>query len=267
MHIYIRTGSDENNGIEFIDGTKWEEMGSRTGFKYHPGDGSNEPVFYTLRTRNSLDRAPFGDRGLAALLLAKHKLENLHPLTEINSITWIRSNSSIIHDLKSLFQLSGTKPEKLATEIRETISNYLLINTPGYQTEITITVEDLARVELESGERMNKTVLDSDKPQGFTVTSEDGATVNRFTIPGFLRTLVYRLPDEQRHLAILYIAAEKLRNLPSDTPIHRVAFQAEELGYSGFNESNDMLPELKVNPVKAWELRGHLLNIVAAYTE
>lgn len=30
MHIYIRTGSDENNGIEFIDGTEWEEMGSRT---------------------------------------------------------------------------------------------------------------------------------------------------------------------------------------------------------------------------------------------
>ena len=269
MHIYIRTGSDENNGIEFIDGTKWEEMGSRTGFKYHPGDGANEPVFYTLRTRNSLDRAPFGDRGLAALLLAKHKLENLHPLTEINSITWIRSNSSIIHDLKSLFQLSGTKPEKLATEIQETINKYLLINTPGYQTEIRITAEDLARVELESRERMNKAVLDGDKPQGFTVTSEDGLTVRRFTVPAFLRTLVYRLPDEQRHLAILYLAAEKLRKLPSDTPIHRVTFHAETVGYGALREedSNDVLPELNIHPVKAWELRDRLLGIVAAYTE
>ena len=267
MHLYIRTGSDENNGIEFIDGTKWEEMGSQTGFKYHPGDGTNEPEFYTLKTRNSLSKVPFSDRGLAALLLAKHKLENLHPLTEIDSLTWIRSNSPIIHDLKSLFLLSGTKPEKLATEIQETLSKYLPINTPDYQTEITITAEDLARVELDSGECMDKAVLEGDKPQGFTITSEDGATVTHFTVPGFLRTLVYRLPDEQRHLVILYLAAEKLRNLPSDTPIHRVTFQAENLGYAGFNESNDVLPELETHPVKARELRGHLLNIVTAYTE
>lgn len=267
MHIYIRTGSDENNGIEFIDGTKWEEMGSRTGFKYHPGDGANEPRFYTLRTRNSLDRAPFGDRGLAALLLASHKLRNLNPHTEVQSLTWIRSNSPLVHDLKKLFALEGDHPVRLLSEIQETISKYLLINTPGYQTEITITAEDLARVELDSGERMNKAVLDGDKPQGFTVTSEDGATVTRFTIPGPLRTLVYRLPDEQRHLAILYLAAEKLRNLPSDTPIHRVSFREEELGYAGFNKSNDVLPELKTHPVKARELRDHLLNIITAYTE
>lgn len=267
MHIYIRTGSDENNGVEFIDGTKWEEMGSRTGFNYYPGDGTGEPSRYTLKTANALDKVSFGDRGLAALLLAKHKLENLNPLTEIDSLTWIRSNSTRIHDLKQLFLLSGTKPEKLVTEIQETINKYLLINTPGYQTEIAITAEDLARVELDSGQPMNRAVLDGDKPQGFTVTSEDGATVTHFTVPSFLRTPVYRFPDEQRHLAVLYLAAEKLRNLPRDTPVNRVAFQAEELGYSGLNESNDVLPELKTHPVKAWELRGHLLNIIAAYTE
>ena len=224
-------------------------------------------MFYTLRTRNSLDRAPFGDRGLAALLLAKHKLENLHPITKIDSLTWIRSNSPLIHDLKQLFALEGDHPVRLLSEIQETISKYLLINKPGYQTEITITAEDLARVELDSGEHMNQAVLDGDKPQGFTVTSEDGASVTCFTIPGFLRTLVYRLPDEQRHLAVLYITAEKLRNLPSDTKIHRVTFQAEELGYAGFNQSNDVLPELKNHPVKAGELRGHLMNIITAYTE
>lgn len=267
MHIYIRTGSDENNGIEFIDGTKWEEIGSRTGFNYYPGDGTSKPTRYTLKTPNALDKVPFGDRGLAALLLAKHKIGNLNPFTEVQSLTWIRSNSPLVHDLKQMFSLEGDHPVRLLSEIQETISKYMLINTPGYQTEITITVEDLARVELESGERMNKTVLDGDKPQGFTVTSEDGATVTRFTIPGFLRTLVYRLPDEQRHLAILYLTAEKLRNLPSDTPIHRVTFQSEDLGYSSFYKSNDVLPELKTHPVKAWELRDRLLNIVVAYTE
>ena len=269
MHIYIRTGSDENNGIEFIDGTKWEEMGSRTGFKYYPGDGANEPVFYTLRTRNSLGRAPFGDRGLAALLLASHKLGNLNPFTEVQSLTWIRSNSPLVHDLKKLFALEGDHPVRLLSEIQETISEYLLINTPGYQTEITITAEDLARVELDSGEHMNKAVLDGDKPQGFTVTSEDGNKVTHFTVPELLRTLVYRLPDEQRHLAILYLAAEKLRNLPSDATIHRVAFQAEAVGYGALREgdSNDVFPELETHPVKARELRDRLLNIVAAYTE
>ena len=266
MHIYIRTGSDENNGIEFIDGTKWEEMGSLAGFKHYPS-GAEEPTFYTPKTEESLNMVPFGDRGLAALALAGEQLGDLNPFTEVQSLTWIRSNSPLIHDLKKLFKLEGDHPVRLLSEIQETISKYLLINTPGYQTEITITVEDLARVELESGEPMNKTVLDGDKPQGFAVTSEDGATVTRFTIPSFLRTLVYCLPDEQRYLAILYLTAEKLRNLPSDTPIHRVTFQAEELGYSDFDESNDVLPELKTYPVKAWELRGHLLNIITAYTE
>ena len=267
MHIYIRTGSDENNGIEFIDGTEWEEMGSRTGFNYYPGDGTDEPTRYTIKSSNALNKVPFGDRGLAALLLAEHKLRDLDPRTEVQSLTWIRSNSPLVHDLKQMFSLEGDHPVRLLSEIQETLNKYLLTNPPGYQTEITITAEDLKRVELDSGERMNNTVLDGDKPQGFTVTSEDGATVTRFTIPGFLRTLVYRLPDEQRHLAILYLTAEKLRNLPSDTQIHRVTFQAEELGYSGLNESNDVLPELKTHPVKAWELRGHLLNIIAAYTE
>nr|DAG03697.1 MAG TPA: hypothetical protein [Siphoviridae sp. ct6bU4] len=267
MHIYIRTGSDENNGIEFIDGTKWEEMGSRTGFNYYPGDGTGEPTRYTPKTSNSLNTVPFGDRGLAALLLAEHKLGDLDPRAEVQSLTWIRSNSPLIHDLKQLFTLQGNNPVRLLSEIQETISKYLRINGPGYQTEIAITAEDLARVELDSGERMNKVVLDGDKPQGFTVTGEDGSTVTRFTIPGFLRTLVYRLPDEQRHLAILYLASEKLRNLPSDTPIHRVTFQSEGLGYASFYKSNDVIPDLKTNPVKAWELRGHLLNIIAAYTE
>ena len=57
MHIYIRTGSDENNGIEFIDGTKWEEMGSRTGFNYYPGDGTSEPTRYTLKPLTHLTRS------------------------------------------------------------------------------------------------------------------------------------------------------------------------------------------------------------------
>lgn len=267
MHIYIRTGSDENNGIEFIDGTKWEEMGSRTGFNYYPGDGTSEPTRYTLKTPNALDKVPFGDRGLAALLLAKHKLGNLNPFTEVQSLTWIRSNNPLVHDLKSLYQLKGRTRDGLVSEIAEVLAEYLRINEPGYQTEIEITAEDLKRVELDSGERMNKVVLNGDKPQGFTVTSEDDATVTHFTVPGFLRTLVYSLPDEQRHLAILYLAAEKLRNLPSNTPIHRVTFQADELGYSGFNELNEVLPELKTHPIKAGELRDRLLNIIAAYTE
>lgn len=262
MHIYIRTGENENNG------TKWEEMGSRTGFKHYTS-GSNEPVFYTPKAKDSLNNVPFGDHGLAAPAVASHELENLNPLTEVQSLTWIRSNSPLIQDLTSLFQLKGKTSGDLISEITETITEYLSISTPGYQTEIRITAEDLARVEPDSGQRMDKSILLADEPQGFTVTSEDGNKVTHFTVPEFLRTLVYRLPDEQRHLAILYLAAEKLRNLPSDTPIHRVTFNAEAVGYGVLRkeDSNDVLPELKPRPVKACELRDRLLNIVAAYTE
>lgn len=268
MHIYIRTGENENTGIEFIDGTEWEEMGSLTGFKHYPS-GSNEPVFYTLKSKDSLNNVPFGDRGLAALAVASHELENLNPLTEIDSLTWIRSNSPLIHDLKQLFSLGGDHPVGLLSEIQETLNKYLRINTPGGQTKIIITSEDLARVELDSEQRIDETILLANEPQGFTVTSEDGNKVTHFTVPELLRTTVYNLPDEQRYLAILYLAAEKLRNLPSDTTIHQVAFQAEAVGYGALREedSNDVFPELKTHPVEARELRDRLLNIVAAYTE
>lgn len=268
MHIYIRTGENENTGIEFIDGTKWEEMGSRTGFNYYPGDGTGEPTRYTLKTSNSLNMVPFGDRGLAALLLASHRLEAHHPLTEIDSLTWIRSNSPLIHDLKSLFQLEGNTSAGLISEITETIAGYLRINTPGGQTKIIITSEDLTRVELDGEQRMDETILLATEPQGFTVTSEEGNKVTHFTVPEFLRTTVYNLPDEQRHLAILYLSAEKLRELPSDTPIHRVTFQDKAVGYGPLSkDSKDLFPELETHPVEAGELRDRLLNIVAAYTE
>ena len=133
--------------------------------------------------------------------------------------------------------------------------------------EITITKEDLARVELYSGQSMNEAVLDADKPQGFTVTSEDGATVTNFKVPDALRKMVYRLPDEQRHLVICYLAAEKLRALPGDTLVRRVAFHAEDLGYEGLHETRDVLTGLQYLPVKAEILRGYLLNILAAYTK
>lgn len=269
MHIYIRTGENENTGIEFIDGTKWGGSGSRTGFNHYPGDVTKEPTRYTPKTPDSLNMMTFGDRGLAALLLASHELENLDPLTEIESLTWIRSNSSLIHDLKELFRLKGKTSRELIIEIRETITKYLQIDTLRTQTEINLTYGDLARVELDGWQSMDGAVLDPAKPQGFTITGEDGTTVTRFDIPNCLRALVYQLPDEQRHLAIMYLAAEKLRELPRDTPIHRVSFQADAVGYVVTREedSNDVLPELETHPVKAGELRDRLLNIVAAYTE
>lgn len=45
MHIYIRTGDNENTGIEFLNGKGWELSGyERKGFDYTPPGGRHTPI-------------------------------------------------------------------------------------------------------------------------------------------------------------------------------------------------------------------------------
>lgn len=270
MHIYIRTGSNENTGITFNDGTQWEEAGSSTGFVYTPTGWISEATRYTPKAKqpDPLHMVPFGERGLAALVLASKRLENISPLTEVQSLTWIRSNSPLLHDLKSLFELNSLHPEELLNEIQGTLTRYLQINTPGHRTEINITKEDLERVKLDNGRSLRRAVAPRYEPKGFTITGEDGTTTH-FTVPSFLNETIYQLPDEQRYLAMCYLASEKLQGIPGDTLVHRVTFPGEELGYSMFSghSEKDLVPKLHKHPTKAGTLRDYFLNVLVAYTD
>lgn len=46
MHIYIRTGDNENTGIEFLNGKGWELSGyERKGFDYTPRRATHADTF------------------------------------------------------------------------------------------------------------------------------------------------------------------------------------------------------------------------------
>lgn len=46
MHIYIRTGDNENTGIEFLNGKGWELSGyERKGFDYTPPAAKHAGMF------------------------------------------------------------------------------------------------------------------------------------------------------------------------------------------------------------------------------
>lgn len=269
MHIYIRTGNNENTGITFNDGTQWEEAGSNTGFTCTPATRyaeKPEPGLY-------VHMVPFGDRGLAALYLALGELEALESETEIDSLTWIRSNSSVFHDLKALFRLDGTTCEDLISEIKETLDRYLVKKTldghlvketPG--RKIILTHSDLERVELASGQPFDLALLDPDKPQGFTITSEDGESTKTYEIPGFLEQNVYLLPDEQRTLAMYALALEKLRALPNHELVNGITYPPEGLGYTQ-EDGNDLIPSLSKDPTDAGTVAKYLWNLLATYTK
>ena len=268
MHIYIRTGSNENTGINFNDGTKWEVTGSDTGFTHTTSGDNNTTKIYTQKPRQPkiLNTVPFGDRSLAALVLAQEELDSLDPGTEIYSLTWLRSNNSVFHDLKTLFMLDGTNREDLLSEIQKTLAKHLQISTPGCQTEINITSDDLERVELASGQPFDLALLDPDKPQGFTITSEDGETTKTYEIPDFLRQNVCRLPHEQRTLALYALALEKLHDLPHYELISGITYLSEGLSQPQ-GDGNDLIPSLPKYPTGAGTLQKYLWNTLATYTK
>lgn len=264
MHIYIRTGSNENTGITFTDGTQWEEAGSGTGFTHTPARENSPSTRYTPKPKypSLLHAVPFGDRGLAALVLAQEELCSLDPGTEIDSLTWVRSNNSVFHDLKTLFLLDGVNCEDLIPQAEEALSRYLVEANPG--NEITITQGDLRRVKLESGQPLDAGILSPRKSQAFTITSEDGESSKTYEIPEFLRQSVYQLPDEQRTLILYALTLEKLRALPPHELVNAIHYPAKSIGYTRTPEKG-IIPGLSENPTDAGTLREFLDSLLAAY--
>lgn len=218
MHIYIRTGDNENTGIEFLNGKGWELSGyERKGFDYSPPAGDTRR--YVFKERSNGKVLPFlgGEKALAAMVLAVEELRAIDGEQEIKTVTWIREGHDKIHNLLMMLGLDGSTwtAEPLRDEIQHIIYEYL--NCGPSCVEVSVSAEDLERVTYDSTESNRFGYLCEDKPQGFSVTFGD--TVEHYSVPEFLRHAVYLLHFEQGTLARAVLLVDKLSKMEPSTPV------------------------------------------------
>lgn len=250
MHIYIRTGDNENTGIEFLNGKGWELTGyERKGFAYTPPAG--DACWYVFKERWNGKILPFqgGEKALAAMVLAVEELRSVDGDEEIKTVTWIREGHNKLHNLLMTLGLdrSTWTAEPLRDEIQHIIYEYL--NCGPSCVEVSVSEEDLERVTYDSSENNRFGYLSEDKPQGFSVTFGD--TVEHYSVPEFLRHTVYMLHFEQGTLARAVLLVDKLSKIEPSQPV-----QVTLKMVVGGNAA----------PVPAGEVLERLQHFICAYT-
>lgn len=216
MHIYIRTGDNENTGIEFLNGKGWEVSGyERKGFDYTPPSGDTRR--YVFKEHLKSKELPFlgGEKALAAMVLAVEELRSIDSEQEIKTVTWIREGHDKIHNILIMLGIDSSMwtAEPLRDEIQHII--YTFLNDGPKHVEVSVTNEDLERVTYDNTKRNNFGRFNKDKPQGFSVTFGD--TVEHYSVPEFLRHAVFMLIEEQEQIAKAVLLADKLSKLEPGT--------------------------------------------------
>lgn len=212
MHIYIRTGDNENTGIEFLNGKGWELSSyDRKGFTYTPPAGDTRR--YVFKEHFKSNELPFlgGEKALAAMVLAVEELRAIDGEQEIKTVTWIREGHDKLHNLLTMLGLDSSTwtAEPLRNEIQRVI--YTFMNEGSDIIELSVSKEDLKRVTYDSNDRDDFGYFCADKPQGFSVKLGD--VVEHYSIPEFLRRSVYKLNSEQGTLAKAVLLADALAKM------------------------------------------------------
>ena len=234
MHIYIRTGDNENTGIEFLNGKGWELSGyEHKGFNYTPRAGDTRQYVFKERWNGKLLPFQGGEKALAAMVLAVEELRSVDGYEEIKTVTWIREGHDKLHNLLMMLGLDGSTwtAEPLRDEIQHII--YTFLNKWPKHVEVSVTDEDLERVTYDNTKRDNFGSLQENEPQGFSVTFGD--TVEHYSVPEFLRHAAYMLTEEQEQIAKAVLLADKLSKLEPGTlvAIRFSGFSGKVIGTAG----------------------------------
>lgn len=217
MHIYIRTGDNENTGIEFLNGKGWSEPHiEQKGFTHTP---KNAPARkYEFKDEKNAQRGGWGTKNekcLAALVLLSEELSKVPENETVESVTWLTVGIRDVTGLDllkryELGNLKGNTAEELNGEVKYIIYKYL--NEGPTHVKVSITDEDRKRITYDNNDaRDGFGCMRKDLPQGFSIVFDD--TVEHYSVPEFLRHAVFSLTDEQETLAEAILLADKLSKL------------------------------------------------------
>lgn len=256
MHIYVRTGDNENTGIEFLNGKGWSEPHiEQKGFIYTP---KNAPARkYEFKNEMHAHQGAWGtknEKSLAALVLLSDELSGVPEKETVESVTWVSvgglglSSCDMLerYDLTDFIGSHGG--EALNDEVKHIIYKYL--NEGPTHVEVSITDEDRKRITYDNGEDRNIFgYMKEESPQGFSIAFDE--TVEHYSIPEFLRHAVFMLTDEQETLAEAILLADKLSKL--------------EPGELVTSTLKSFMGEIR-EPTPAGEVLERLQHFICAYT-
>ena len=256
MHIYIRTGDNENTGIEFLNGKGWSEPHiEQKGFIFTP---KNSPARkYEFKDEKNAQRGGWGtknEKSLAALVLLSEELCKVPENETVESVTWVSVgglglSSCDMLDRYGLTYFTGFHGgEALNNEVKYIIYKYL--NEGPTHVEVFVDDEDRKRITYDNNENRDTFgYMKEDEPQGFSITFDE--TVEHYTIPEFLRHAVFMLTDEQETLAETILLADKLSKLEPRTRVTTTV--------------DSFMGEIK-EPTRAGEILERLQHFICAYT-
>lgn len=256
MHIYVRTGDNENTGIEFLNGKGWSEPHiEQKGFIFTP---KNTPARkYEFKDEKNAQRGWWctnTEKCLAALVLLSEELSKVPENETVESVTWINvgglglSCCDILerYDLKDSIGFHGG--EALNDGVKYIIYKYL--NEGPTHVEVSVTDEDRKRITYDNGEdRDIFGYMKEESPQGFSIAFDE--TVEHYDIPEFLRRAVFMLTGEQETLAEAILLADKLSKLEPSTRVTTTV--------------DSFMGEIK-EPTCAGEILEQLQHFICAYT-
>lgn len=169
--------------------------------------------------RETVESSPFDTEHLARIKAAIKVIASLELDTEetLQYVSYVENGKLS----KLTYPYNETVPERLE-RLRGIFSKYTVKREAH---TITVTKEDRERITLHNGLSMRDNPKTVENITGFTITDSDGYK-HKFTIPEHLKWAVYNQPLDQRGVAMLLIAVQKLRELPAGTPITSVHVDA-----------------------------------------
>lgn len=274
MRIYLITGGQNTNGIDFHNGQTWEqEHTSCQGFTYTPVDGVERRYTFKPLMDKAIRYKPYTERSLALLVLAeneltKHLLSGGDSEEKLEGVMWLREHDNTFLDMLKVLEMDTVtwSVEDALDEVKYRIYRYLSLSGEPETAKIRITKKDIKKVTYDNGRDHWSPVMPEVEPQGFTLTTRRG--VKHYTVPDYLSRSVYHANGEQRAIVYAALAWEKLKNIPGEIlitgiEVSRNAAHTQFYG-EGAIEYLDIKPD---NPVPANELRKKIAHIVLSTTK
>lgn len=204
----------------------------------------------------TVENSPFDTEQLARIKAAIDIIARLEQDTEetLQYVSYVENGKLS----KLTFPYNETLPERL-----ERLRGIFSKRTIKCETHtITVTKADFEHITLHNGLSMCEHPKTVENITGFTITDGDGYK-HEFTIPEHLQWAVYNQPLDQRGVAMLLIAVQKLRELPANAVITSVHVDAPGEEADGDVLTPHWLGVGWMAPITA----EHLARFLQAYTQ
>lgn len=234
--IIIRTNVIRGNtqNVTFLNGSSWNDLHTgNQGFTIAGEKGFGVKYQVILEKPNEVFDLEYEERTLALAAITLRRLKGIEGSTEIENVTWVREDVGRSHELLESFVegrdssrgVGGVPSGRLRLILQKFLAKYTTrtvteVGSAQDKVDLVLSPEDIQRVHFFNGRSYNDDGVFAygSGNRGFSITRKSGEEVE-YHVPAYAERAVYRLDYEQRQLAMIALALEKLDDLTPDRVI------------------------------------------------